>query len=317
MSFKPIRGSWFEFQHHNKPEGVPWNGACAAFTAGQWAEKVREMAAIGFEYAVLMAVALDGMAYYETELLPAHNLACPDPIEAVLAAADECGIRFFLGNDWFGVWTETEHNITDAGCMRRRLQAMEELAARYGHHRSFHGWYYPDELCVNPYYSEAFIRYVNSCSVVARQLTPGAKVLIAPYGTRLLRADDTFVRQLDAMDVDFVAYQDEIGVRKSAVEETPRFYEALRRAHDRAGRAALWADIEIFEFEGEVYKSALVPAAFERVRRQLEAVSPFVDTILVYQYLGIMNPPGSTAFAGHPGSTRLYEDYVRAVGAAK
>ena len=68
--------------------------------------------------------------------------------------------------------------------------------------------------------------------------------------------------------------------------------------------------MEIFEFEGEVYKSALIPASFERVRRQIEGISPFVDTILVYQYQGMLNKPGSTSFAGHPDSTKLYSDYA-------
>ena len=36
-----------------------------------------------------------------------------------------------------------------------------------------------------------------------------------------------------------------------------------------------------------------------------------MDTILIYQYQGLMNKPGSKAFAGHPDSTRLYTDYAR------
>ena len=67
---------------------------------------------------------------------------------------------------------------------------------------------------------------------------------------------------------------------------------------------------EIFEFEGAVYDSALMPAAFERVKRQMAAVSPFVETILVYQYLGLMNKPGSVALAGSPRSFDLYSNYV-------
>ena len=110
--------------------------------------------------------------------------------------------------------------------------------------------------------------------------------------------------------MDFIAYQDEVGVRKSSTEETPRYYEALRRAHDKAGRAALWADVELFNFQGETYQSPLLPAPFERIRRQLEAVSPYVDRILAYQYQGMLSRPGSAAFAGAPESARLYEDYM-------
>jgi len=135
--------------------------------------------------------------------------------------------------------------------------------------------------------------------------------MIAPYGTRIAIPDDEYVRQLDTMDVDIVAYQDEVGVRKSKVTETSAFYEGLRKAHNRAQKAKIWADVEVFEFEGDVYKSALVPASFERVRRQLEAVSPWVDEILIYQYQGMMNKPGSPAFAGAPASTKLYSDYMK------
>jgi hypothetical protein len=99
-------------------------------------------------------------------------------------------------------------------------------------------------------------------------------------------------------------------VRKSTVTETSAFYQGLRKAHDRAQKAKIWADVEIFEFEDEVYNSALMPASFDRVLRQLEAVSPWVDKILVYQYQGMMNKPGSAAFAGSPASTKLYSDYL-------
>ncbi len=193
---------------------------------------------------------------------------------------------------------------------KKRLRAIEELAAKYAHHRSFYGWYWPNEAFINKYYSEEFIGYVNACSKAARAVTPKAKVLIAPYGTRVAVPDDRYVRQLEQLDVDIVAYQDEVGVRKSTPDETAAFYEGLRKAHDRIPQRKIWADVEVFEFEGETYKSALIPAPFDRVKRQLAAVSPFVDTILIYQYQGMMNKPGSKAFAGHERSTRLYSDYA-------
>ena len=306
---KPISGSWFEFQHHATVEGVDWNPACARFSCGQWDAKIKEIAEVGMEYLVLMATAVYYRAFYDTKIFPKWQLGCPDPIEAVLAAADKYKIKFFMGGGFYGDW-ESPSILSDPVAAKKRLQAIEELAKLYSHHPSFYGWYWPNEAFIDQYYSEEFIRYVNTCSRVARRLTPQAKILIAPYGTRVAVPDDKYVKQLASLDVDVVAYQDEVGVRKSRVEETSAFYEGLRKAHDRAQKAAIWADVEIFEFEGEVYKSALLPASFDRVRRQLEAVSPWVDTILVYQYQGMMNKPDSAAFAGSAASTTLYTDYV-------
>ena len=247
-------------------------------------------------------------SFYDSRIYPKWQLECADPMEAVLEAADQHKIKFFIGGGFYGDWTSPT-TISDPVAQKQRLQSLEEVVRLYGHHPSFHGWYWPDEAALKPRFSPEFITYVNTLSRRARQLKPNAPIMIAPYGTRMVIPDDAYVRQLDAMDVDIVAYQDEVGVRKSKVTETSAFYEGLRKAHDRAQKAKLWADVEIFQFEGAVYKSALMPAPFERVLRQLEAVSPWVDEILVYQYQGMMNKPGSTAFAGCPASTRLYTDY--------
>ena len=67
---KPILGSWFEFQHHNIKEGIPWNPACAAFTCGQWDAKVKEVADLGMEYLVLLCTALHFKAFYRPQIPP-------------------------------------------------------------------------------------------------------------------------------------------------------------------------------------------------------------------------------------------------------
>jgi hypothetical protein len=305
---KPISGTWFEFQHPSTVEGVDWNPACARFSAKQWEAKIQEIAEAGMKYLVLLATAEYFRAFYSTSIFPKWDLACPDPLEAVLAAADKHGLKFFIGGGFYGDW-KSGKTISDPVAAKKQLQSIEELTHLYGHHKSFYGWYWPNEAYIASYYSQEFIDYVNSCSRLARELTPKAKIMIAPYGTRKAIPDDKYVRQLDAMDVDIVAYQDEVGVRKSKVTETSTFYQGLRKAHDRSGKAKIWADVEIFEFEDAVYNSALMPAPFSRILQQLEAVSPWVDEILVYQYQGMMNKPGSEAFAGRPASTKLYSDY--------
>ena len=72
------------------------------------------------------------------------------------------------------------------------------------------------------------------------------------------------------------------------------------------GGKAFWADVEMFTFEGDTYRSALLPADPERVKKQLEAVSPWVEKILIYQYPGLINKPGSAAYKAQPGAEELY-----------
>jgi hypothetical protein len=111
-SIKPIRGSWFEFQHHATVEGVDWNPALVRFTAEEWDAKVKEIAEAGMEYVVLMATAAYYRSFYETQIYPKWQLECADPLEAVLSAADKYKVKFFVGAGFYGNW-ESEKVITD------------------------------------------------------------------------------------------------------------------------------------------------------------------------------------------------------------
>ncbi len=307
---KPITGTWFEFLHHNVAEGKYWNDTLTAFTENQWREKLREMKEAGMKYIVLMATALHFKAYFKTGIFPEWQIGCTDPIEVLLDEADRLDLKVFIGTGFYGDWTDPIGNMTDTAVLSRMLQAIDELAALYGSHKSFYGWYYPDETWINGHMSAEFQKYVNLSSAEVHKMGARFKTLIGPYGTRDVIADDQYVRDLESLDIDFMAYQDEIGVQKTRLEESAGFYEALKRVHDKAGRARLWADVEVFEFEGQVYHSALLPAPFERLQKQLEAVSPYVEEILIYEYPGMMNKPGTSAFAGHPSSVKLYTDYM-------
>ena len=286
QAIKPVEGSWFEFQHHTPAEGKYWDHILKNFTDEQWDRKIKEIADAGIKYLVLLDVAIGGKTFYPSGLLPKHQIGCNDPLETALSAADKYGISFFISNDFFGEWTDVELMMKDKAITSLRIKAMDEIAEKYSHHKSFYGWYFPNETAIDGHYRDFFIDYVNSCSAQARRLTPGATTLIAPYGTRNVKADDLFVKQLEMLDVSFIAYQDEVGVNKTRVDESAGFFERLNKVHTKAGRSKLWADVEVFKFEGQTYKSALIPAPAERIIRQLQAVSPFVEK---YLYISILD----------------------------
>ncbi len=309
-NIKPIMGSWFEFKHHNDSEGKYWNPALTKFTEAQWQAKIKEISETGMQYLVLMSVAENGKTFYPSTLQSRYDYECADPLEAVLSAADEYGIKFFVSNDFWSDYRNVDKMMTDKDISILREKGMEEVAEKYSHHKSFYGWYYPNETGLYNTIDETTINYVNKCSKKARELTPGCINLIAPYGTKSIRLDDKYVRQLERLDIDIMAYQDEIGVKKTKAGTAGKYYEALYKVHAKAGRARLWADLEVFEFEGEVYDSALIPARFNRILTQLEDISPFVENILIYQYMGLMSKPGSAAPAGHKDAERLYSEYM-------
>lgn len=315
---KTIQGTWFEFRHHNTVEGKYWNPICRHFSEAQWEEKVAEIASLGMKYIVLLCSSLvEGEcaeSYFRTDIYPQADIPCQDPLETLLTAADRHDIWVFVSCGFYGNWLQAADNRANPEVQLRAFRAMEQMVESYGSHPSFYGWYLPDEAGINGYFDEDFIRYINIYAARGRELLPGAKMLIAPYGTNLLKADDIYVGQLEKIDADMIAYQDEVGVRKSTPEQTAAYYEALKHAHDRAGRSALWADMELFAFEGEVYKSALLPADIQRIERQLASISSYVETVLCYQYMGLMNRPGTRAFCGHPDSLKLYEDYQQLFG---
>jgi len=308
---QPIRGSWISVQWSDRRHYY-WNATTAKYTREQWEAAVREVAEIGMEYLVLLATVEGGKAFFDTPLAPKDKaLACGDPIEAMLSAADKCGVKFFVSTGFLDGWLDYK-TLTDPKIANRRFEAMAQVMAKFGHHRSFWGWYLPDEGGLSPsYFTDEYIRHVKLYSREARRLRPDAKILIAPWGTHTAVCDDKFVGQLERIDADIIAYQDEVGCRRATPETSAAAYERLRRAHDRVPQRALWADVEVFDWEGpaNLPTSPLVPAPFTRVKRQLAAVSPFVDVVTIYQYQGLMSRPGGNAPVDHPDATKLYRDY--------
>ena len=59
-----------------------------------------------------------------------------------------------------------------------------------------------------------------------------------------------------------------------------------------------------------MYQSALLPAPFECIKKQLESVSPYVEKVFCYEYPALMSKPGTIAPLGHPDAETLYMDYM-------
>lgn len=320
---KRINGSWLEIHHFNEAEGKYFNPICHEFSDIQWKEKVKEMAKLNMKYIVLISVVFTDNNYVTESFYPSKYypkcsfIKASEPIKAILEEASLHGMKVFLGAGILGPFSYPYENMTSKKVEEDTLKVMKEVYELYGHYDSFYGWYYPDETGINEHFEQEYINYVNARSNFSKTLNPNLKNLIAPYGTRHIITDEKYVNQLKKLEVDFVAYQDEVGVKKTTSEYTPEFYKRLKQAHDLANKSKLWADVESFDFEGVVYKSALIPSNIDRLEKQLIAVSPYVEEILIFQYQGMISDPSSISFCGHPDSIKYYKDYIKLLESKK
>lgn len=288
---RPFDGTWFEFFHHSRVEGACWNPRCRSFTEEDWRGLLRRIRDTGMEYVVLMCGSLCYHDYAESYFpggpypFP-EEMVCKNPMEVLMDECARLGLKVFMSCGFYGDWTRARDNMRDPQVRDRAFAAMTRLAELYGGYDSFYGWYLPDEIGVDGHFLQFFIDYVNEYRAFLRSLTPGKPLLIAPYGVAKITFDEAFTEQLRSIDCDFIAWQDGVGIANGGAEAAGEAFRQLRKAHDAAGRARLWADMEVFRFEGAAYRSALIPADPQRIRAQLDAISPHVEKVLIYQFQG-------------------------------
>ncbi len=291
MFDKRINGTWFEFFHHSKVEGQYWNPRCRSFSEEDWRQQLRRIAGEGMEYIVLMCTSLCYSDYAESYFpggpypFP-EEMACKNPMDVLMDESSRLGLKVFMSCGFYGDWTRARDNMQSADVRQRAFRAMEDLTALYGSYPSFYGWYLPDEIGIDGNFPQFFIDYVNAYRARIREITPEKPLLIAPYGVAKIRFDEEFVDQLRQLDCEFIAYQDGVGIANGCVDVAGEAFRNLKAAHDTAGGPKLWADMEVFRFEGQPYRSALLPADPARIKLQLEAIAPWVENILIYQYQG-------------------------------
>lgn len=304
---RTISGTWITFFHQDSRNDYT-NPRTAADT--EWARVVDDLADLGMEKLIVMAVANEGVAVYPTRLrTPVVTAEGRAPLDIVLDTAARRGLGVYLSAGW------TRDQLDDLGdpeVARGQREILAELAELYTDHAAFEGWYLPCEDAVVPRLSERTIAGVNELAALARDLTPRARVLISPYFPHAAIVDDAYVDALSRIDVDVIAYQDGVGCGFTTTISAQ--YERLRWAHDRVSRIELWANVESFTWErgiANTWDDALVPAAFPRLHRQILDAAPHVDRVVSFIAQGLLQDPetlGSTR-AHDPAGRADYRDY--------
>ncbi len=279
-----------------------------------WAAKVAELKKMGMEYIVFMSVANEGRAYYPSELMERQYPEWREsPVDAIMDAAAEHGMKVFMSTGWA---KDQDDNLRSPKIKARQIEMMTELAGLYGEHPAMYGWYLPVEDCFGPVLTDYAVEAVNALTQRARELTPGKKIMISPYGIfNSDFANPRYSQQIERLEVDIIAYQDEVGCVREAYPLTRLRdnWKKLREIHDRCG-IEMWANCESFTWEKGTNdrSSALIPAAYSRFLSQMVAASAGgAEKIISFVFCGLVEDPSSPYQLGQPyWSNRAYGDYM-------
>lgn len=239
------------------------------------------------------------------DLLPTYV----DLGEMFFSLADEFGLQVFFGtydsghywmrNSW---WKEAEINAV----------FVREAADRYGHHRSFAGWYLCHETSAHTMH---IVELFNSIGRACRSALD-RPILISPFpqgakqfsGANVFSLDESFdhwerifTETKGAFDI--CAFQD----GQIHYQELPRFLNGISELGKRHG-VTIWSNLESFDRDMPI---KFPPADWRNLRFKLEAASAVVDKVITFEFPHFMSPHSC-----YPAAHKLFERYCEDLGIA-
>jgi len=317
-STQRIDGAWFEFYHWSESEGRLWNSEIKTLTDDHWKELITGMNDIGMNIVVIQDTyynpdryvgrhtmdkdGFTGRAYYPSAMYPRlSRIEAGDPLEAVLAQADEHGMHVMVGVHGYA-WFD----FTPASLKWHKAVA-DELWKKYGHHQSFYGWYLGEiagNLGTDDFRRQQIVDFFRQFTRHVRAFAPDKPVMLATNCHYVKQAENYYPRLLEHLDIlcpfafNRMPANDDYTAQQAAA--------ALQRHCDRAG-AHLWMDMEVFLFGPG---NELFPRPIESVADELMQFPNF-EKILCYSYTGLMNSPRQSRTPGGPATVDFYNDYKK------
>jgi hypothetical protein len=329
-------------RHPDNPQGL---------SKDAWKKELEAMRRARIDTIIIQRLEADGESFIPDR----DDRKAVDPTEIILRYADKHKMQVFIGL-WSGSWPGTQVESADAELLRstkdENIRVASAAWSRYGNgkHKSFTGWYIPQEIWNINWEKEqnermrTFYRTVTDhCKGISNNKPVAISPYFSPFGnaheeavtavyTAFLNGDE----KVKGAGVDIIMLQDGVGVRCrntqwdifSNVQPYFRAFLAATQEASKVKKVALWGDLENLKtvqggcldnfqsvFKGE-------PADFSRLQMQLEAASldpdnnqPFFEKLVMFDFFHYMSPV-------HPGETlaarqRLYSAYVDLYGEGK
>ena len=301
----PITGTFLDEISHDIPH-QNWG-------VKEWEQDFRYMKAIGIDTVIVIRCGYRKFITYPSEyLMKKHGCYMPsiDLIDMYLRLADKYGMKFY-----FGLYDSGHY--WDTGDMSWEIDdnkyVIDEVWKRYGHHKSFKGWYVSTEISRQ---TKGAIPAFHAMGKHCKEVSNGLPVFISPWidgkkavmGTGKMTNDQAVSVQEHEREwneifdgihdvVDCCAFQD----GHIDYDELDAFFSVNKKLADKYGMQC-WTNAETFDRDMPI---RFFPIKFDKLRLKLEAAKRcHYDKAITFEFSHFLSPQSAYIQAHH-----LYDRY--------
>ena len=294
-------------------------GAFTSYDVEKWKRHFDYLKEVGIDIFIIQwtAETPDGKfkeVFYPSEYASAHAAgtlkSCPDFLPGVLEAAQDRGIKVFVGLNLSDEWwsyacTRVNWNKAVSLC---GVEMAKEIYALYKekYPDALYGWYFAYEMFngMQGYETRAG-EFLNMYLEPLTELDPSMPMMLSPFvqsaGGSAAKAEQEWKKVFETANFregDIFCCQDAVGAGHINISQLDSYFAALRRAVDTEPGLRFWANSEDFTRD---YDSAYV----SRFIKQMEIASPYVENFVTFAYSHYY----AKDYNGKGGFHRAYKHY--------
>ncbi|VTR38254.1 DUF4434 domain-containing protein [Sphingobacterium thalpophilum] len=287
--------------------------------AVEWDRDFAHMKAIGIDTVIMIRSGYRKFITYPSAYLM-NKYGCFRPsldlVELFLQLADKYDMKFYFGLYDSGIYWDT-------GDLSHEIDAnqfvIEEVWTKYGHYRSFGGWYVSTEISRK---TKGAVEAFRTLGMQCKSVSGGLPTFISPWidGKKAVLAASAQLNKTDAISVleherewgeifegiqgavDAVAFQD----GHIDYDELPDFFEVNKKLADKYGMAC-WTNAETFDRDMPI---KFLPIKFDKLRLKLEAAEKAgYDKAITFEFSHFMSPQSAYLQAAH--LYNRYREYIQ------